>query len=102
MTFTVIVEAEAERDWHEAVMFYDEREAGVSHRLNVALREMLNTLAHQPERFLRATPRTRKAKVPPPWPYSIYFTVNTEHREVKILAVWHGARNPMDLCRRLK
>ena len=102
MTFTVIVEAAAEQDWHEAVMFYDEREPGVSHRLNVALRELLNTLAHQPERFLRATPRTRKAKVPPPWPYSIYFTVNTEHREVKILAVWHGSRNPAELRRRLK
>jgi hypothetical protein len=33
MTFSVIVEADAERDWHEAVVFYDEREPGVSHRL---------------------------------------------------------------------
>ena len=102
MTFTVIVDADAEQDWHEAVIWYDEREPGVSHRLNVVLLEILNTLAHQPERFLRATPRTRKAKVPPPWPYSIYFTVNKEHREVKILAVWHGARNPAELRRRLK
>ena len=102
MTFTVIVEAGAEQDWHEAVMFYDKREPGVSHRLNIALRELLNTLAHQPERFLRATPKTRKAKVPPPWPYSVYFTINTEHREVKILAVWHGSRNPAELRRRLK
>ena len=102
MTFTVIVEADAEQDWHEAVMFYDEREPEVSHRLNIALRELFNTLAHQPERFSRATPRTRKAKVPPPWPYSVYFTVNPEHREVKVLAIWHGARNPMELRRRLK
>ena len=102
MTFTVIVEAEAERDWYEAVTFYDEREPGVSHRLNVAIREMLDTLAYQPERFFRATPKTRRAKVPTPWPYSIYFTVNTENREVKILAVWHAARNPAELKRRLK
>jgi len=45
---------------------------------------------------------TRKAKMPEPWPYSIYFTVNAGHREVKILAVWHGARNPAELRRRLK
>ena len=102
MTFTVRVEAEAERDWLEAVLWYDEQEPGVGHRLNVALREMLNSLAHQPERFLRATPRTRKAKVPPPWPYSMYFTINTEHREVKILAVWHGARDSAELRQRLK
>jgi plasmid stabilization system protein ParE len=102
MTFTVIVEADAERDWHEAVMFYDEREPGVSHRLNVAIRAILNSLAQQPERFSHATTRTHKAKVPPPWPYSVYFTINTEHREVKVLAVWHGARNPAELRRRLK
>jgi plasmid stabilization system protein ParE len=102
MTFKVIVEAEAERDWHEAVMWYDEREPEVSHRLNIALRELLNLLADHPERYLRATPRTRKAKVPPPWPYSVYFTINTEHHEVKVLALWHGARNPAELRRRLK
>ena len=28
MTFTVIVEADAERDWDKAVMWYDEREPG--------------------------------------------------------------------------
>ena len=39
MTFTVVVEADAEQDWHEAVIWYDEREPGVSHWLNVALRE---------------------------------------------------------------
>jgi plasmid stabilization system protein ParE len=101
MTFTVIVGADAERDWHEAVMFYDEREPGVSHRLNVAVRSVLNSLAQQPERFSHATTLTHKAKVPQPWPYSIYFTINTEHREVKVLAIWHGARNPAEL-RRLK
>ena len=102
MTFTVIVEADAERDWHEAVMWYDERETGVSRRLNISIRAVLQTLAQQPERFSRATRLTHKAKVPPPWPYAVYFTVNAEHREVKVLAIWHGARNPAELRRRLK
>jgi|ERR1035437_2004993 plasmid stabilization system protein ParE len=101
MTFTVVIEADAERDWQQAVLWYDEHEPGVSRRLNVAIRDMLNTLAREPERFLRATPKTRKAKVPPPWPYSIYFAINREHREVKILSIWHGSRNPAELRRRL-
>ena len=102
MTFKVITETEAERDWHEAVLWYDEREPGLGDRLNRAIRAVLQTLATQPERFPHATRLTHKAKVPPPWPYSIFFTVNTEHREVKVLAVWHGARNPADLHRRLR
>lgn len=102
MTFKVITDADAERDWHEAVMWYEERELGVGVRLNGAIHAMLQTLARQPERFPRATRLTHKAKVPPPWPYSVYFTVNTEHREVKVLAIWHGRRSPDALLRRLK
>lgn len=102
MTFTVIVEGYAERDWHEAVTFYDECEAGVSQRFNIAVREMLHTLSRDPERFRLYTRLTHKAKMPRPWPYSVYFTINAEYREVKILAIWHGARNPAELRRRLK
>ena len=102
MTFTVIVEGYAERDWHEAVRFYDEREAGVSQRFNIAVREMLHTLSQEPERFRLCTRLTHKAKMPRPWPHSIYFTVDREHREVKVVAIWHGARNPAELRRRLE
>ena len=102
MTFTVITDADAEQDWHKAVMWYDEGEPGVGARLNLAIRAVLHTLAQQPERFTRATRLTHKAKVLPPWPYSVYFTINTEEREVKVLAIWHGARNPAELRRRLK
>jgi len=102
MTFTVVMEADAERDWHEAVTWYDEREPGVGARLNLAIRTVLQTLAQQPERFPRASRLTHKVKVPPPWPYSVYFAVNQKHREVKVLAIWHGARNPAELRRRLK
>ncbi|HEY1661264.1 MAG TPA: type II toxin-antitoxin system RelE/ParE family toxin [Verrucomicrobiae bacterium] len=83
-------------------MWYDKREPGVSVRLNVAMRELLHTLAQQPERFPHATTQTYKAKVPSPWPYSAFFTINIEHSEVKVLAIWHGARNPAELRRRLK
>jgi plasmid stabilization system protein ParE len=102
MTFTVIVESDAERDWHEAVAFYDEREAGVSHRFNIAVREMLHTLSRIPERFRLYTRLTHKAKMPRPWPHSVYFTIDRAYREVKVVAIWHGARNPAELRRRLK
>jgi len=102
MTYTVIVDANAERDWHEAAIWYGKRDPGVGRRLNVAIQALLDSLARQPERFPLATARTRKARVPPPWPYSVYFTINNAHREVKVLAIWHGARNPAQLRRRLK
>jgi plasmid stabilization system protein ParE len=102
MTFKVIAEAEARREWNEAVDWYEDREPGVGLRFDDALRTFLQTLAQNPERFHIFTRLTHKAKVPPPWPYAVYFTVNAEHREVKVLAIWHGARNPAELRRRLK
>ena len=74
MTFKVIADAEAKLEWNEAVDRYEERETGVGLRFDDALRTFLQTLAQDPERFRRATALTRKAKMPEPWPYSIYFT----------------------------
>ena len=102
MTFKVIAEAAAKRDWNEAVDWYEEREPGVGLRFDDILRTFLQSLARDPERFQHATRLTRKAQVPPPWPYLVYFTVNTRHREVKVLGIWHGARNPAELRRRLR
>jgi len=51
MTYKVIVEAEAKKDWNEAVDWYEEREPGVGWRLNDEILASLETLAKQPERF---------------------------------------------------
>ena len=102
MTFKVIAEAAAKREWNEAVDWYEAQDTGVGWRFDDELQAFLQTLAQDPERFRLAARLTHKAKMPEPWPYSIYFTINTEHREVKILAIWHGARNPSQLRQRLK
>ncbi len=102
MTFKVIAESEAKREWNEAVDWYEEREPGVGLRFDDDLRTFLQTLAQSPERFQLFTRLTRKAKVPSPWPHSVYFTISREHREVRVLAIWHGARNPAELRQRLK
>lgn len=102
MTFKVIAEAQAKREWNEAVDWYEDQQSGVGLRFDNALRTFLNTLSQNPERFRLYTRLTHKAKVPRPWPYSVYFTISTTHREVKVLAIWHDARNPVELRRRLK
>ena len=102
MTFKVIAEAEAKREWNEAVDWYEDREAGVGLRFDDELRTFLQTLAQNPECFQLYRRLTHKAKVPPPWPHSVYFTIDRQHREVKVVAVWHGSRNPAELRRRLK
>src|SRR5438094_4342395 len=102
MTLKVIAEAEATLEWNEAVDWYEAKEAGVGLRFDGELRAFLQNLAREPERFRPATRLTRKARLPRPWPYSVYFTISKEQGEVKVLAIWHDKRNPAALRRRLE
>jgi hypothetical protein len=36
------------------------------------------------------------------WPYSVYYAIKPQAGEVVISTIWHGARNPAELRRRLK
>lgn len=98
---TVITEPEAEREWNEAVDYYDQREPGVGVRFNAVVRSYLKALAARPERFPLVARLARKAKIKD-WPYSIFFVVDDVRRQIKVVAVWHGRRNPADLRRRLR
>ena len=102
MTFRVVIEAEAEREFAGAVAFYDEREPGLGQRFAHEVYDAFRKICEDPERFPLASRLTRKAKIPPPWPYAIYFAVKPATREVVISTVWHGSRNPAALRRRLK
>ena len=101
MTFRVVIEEEAEREFAEAVDFYDEREPGKGQEFARNVRDVFKAVCENPERFRFHSRLTRKAKVLD-WPYSVYFTVKAETSELVIITVWHGARNPAELRRRLK
>jgi len=101
MTFRVLIENEAEREFAEAVEFYDEREPGRGQKFARDVREIFKTVCEDPERFPRYSRMTRKAKVLD-WPYSVYFAIKPKTSELVIITVWHGARDPAELRRRLK
>jgi plasmid stabilization system protein ParE len=102
MSFRVVIEAEAEREFAEAAAFYDEREPGVGQRFTKDLQAFFRTVCQDPGRFPFASRLTQKAKMPEPWPYSVFFAVKRHTSEVIISTIWHGARNPAELRRRLK
>lgn len=102
MSFRVVIEEEAELEFAEAVDFYDQREPGVGQRFAQELRAFFKTVCDDPERFPLASRLTRKAKLPKPWPYSVYFAIKRETSEVVISTIWHGKRSSPELRRRLK
>ena len=102
MSFRVVIEGEAERELVEAVYFYDQRQPGVGQSFARDLRDFFKTVSKNPERYRLVSRLTRKARLPKPWPYSVYFAINPETSEVIISTIWHNSRNPAELRRRLK
>ena len=101
MSFRVVHDAEAKREFQEAVAWYEDQSDGLGVRFVLEVDKVIAAVSAQPHRFSPASRKSRKARVLG-WPYTIYFAVNEEHHEVKVIAIWHGARNPGELRRRLK
>ena len=101
MTFRTVIEEEAEREFAEAVDFYDGREPGLGQTFARDVRDVFREACKNPERFPRVTRLTRKAKVLD-WPYSVFFSIKGETSELVISTIWQGNQDPAKLRRRLK
>lgn len=101
MSFRLLHDAEATVEFQEAVAWYERQRAGLGVHFVLAVDKVMSAISSQPLRFSRASQSSRKARVPG-WPYTIHFTVNEAQQEVRVIAVWHGARNPASLKRRLR
>jgi len=101
MSFRLLHEAEAKVEFQEAVATYEAQCPGRGVRFTHSVDKVMNAISLQPLRFSKASENSRKARVLG-WPYTIYFAINEPQREVQFIAVWHGARNPAVLRRRLR
>lgn len=101
MTFRVIHDTEATFEFREAAAWYESQAEGLGVRFTLEVDKVIAAISSGPLRFSKAGDKSRKARVRS-WPYSIYFVVNEAHSEIKVVAVWHGARNPRQLRQRLK
>jgi plasmid stabilization system protein ParE len=66
MSFRVVIEEEAEREFADAVAYYDEREPGVGQRFARDLQDFFKKVRQDPGRFPFASRLSHKAKMPQP------------------------------------
>ena len=101
MSFRVIHDTEAAFEFREAVAWHESQTEGLGVRFTFEVDAVIVAISSQPFRFSKAGRKGRRAQVLG-WPYTIYFVINEAHSEIKVIAIWHGARNPAELRRRLK
>ena len=82
--------AAARQDQLESVDWYKRISPDLARRFLSAVRETLETLARQPDRYPEIWPGTREAPVSR-WPYCIYYKIGAGF--VLILAIYHCSRD---------
>jgi plasmid stabilization system protein ParE len=86
-------------EFEDAAAWYKSQQPGLSEEFKIEVREILEQVLNAPERFRLASPSTHKA-ILRRFPYSVYYSI--ERDAINVISVFHGARNPAALRRRLK
>ncbi len=89
----------AQREYDEAVDWYETCQQGLGLRFVVAIRKIFEDIAAHPQSFPVVYPGVREA-VLTKWPYVVYYEVHDEH--ILILAVFHASRDPSVWQERVK
>jgi plasmid stabilization system protein ParE len=100
MSLMLIFKPAARIELEEAVAWYEEQQAGLGREFALEFFAALERAQASPELFGRVRGRARKIHLRRFSKYSIYFAIKDD--TFAVLSVFHGARNPAELRRRLK
>jgi len=100
MSLPLIFKPAARLEFEEAVAWYEEQRPGLGREFATEVKVALDRAQARPEMFRRVRGRARKIRLPRFDKYSIYFAVKDD--AFAVLSVFHGARNPAELHRRLE
>jgi plasmid stabilization system protein ParE len=100
MSRQVIFDPEARLEFEEAVIWYDEQRTGLGDQFETEVHATIQQILHNPGRFRFVSVTIRRARVEVFRKYGLFFRVTPNF--IGIVSVFHGARNPAELRRRLK
>jgi plasmid stabilization system protein ParE len=91
MSHRVIYRRIAQREFDEAVDYYEQRQTGLGERFADAVQSIMRRISRNPLAHAIVYKDVRKAVVQR-FPYVIYYRVETT--QVIVIAVFHSKRNP--------
>ena len=100
MSLQFIFKPPAKEEFFEAIAWYEGECPGLGKEFAQEVFQALERALIQPEIFRKFRGRARRIRLKRFKAYSIYFAV--KENVFSVMAVFHGARNPAELRRRLK
>ena len=99
MSLPVVFKPAAHLEFEEAVAWYEAQRPGLGQEFKLEVRSALQRALANPGLFQRVRGRAQKIRLRRFDRYAIYFAV--KDGAFSVIAVFHGARNPAALNRRL-
>jgi toxin ParE1/3/4 len=81
----------AQTEYDDAADWYESRQRGLGLRFVAAVRQVLDDVSAQPDRYPETWPGVREAALSG-WPYCVYYQIHSDH--VMVIAVFHLSRDP--------
>ena len=100
MRFPVLFKPTARLEFDEAVAWYQSARPGLGEEFKLEVKATLRRALENPDIFQRVRGRAQKIRLQRFKKYAIFFAVKDD--AFAVLAVFHAARNPAELERRLK
>lgn len=93
MNYQLIFHPVADKEYHEAYRWYEERLEGLGDRFTQAIEDQLNIVTSSPSIYSKKKGNFREAKVDT-FPYLIIYKVRDKEKLIFISAIYHTSRNP--------
>lgn len=93
MIAEIIFHPEAEREFTEAYLWYEEKQAGLGRQFKIYVDRQLSLVAQNPENYPTRKSLYRESKVAT-FPYIIVYKFYPETQVVYVVCIFHTSREP--------
>lgn len=91
--FLTIISSKAQKEIAASWTWYEERQQGLGDKFAQAVTDVATAIERHPERYPQRYKTYREANIPL-FPYLIIYRINRRKKSVRIVSVFHTARNP--------
>ena len=95
MTFQLLVNEAAQKEWNDAAVWYEGKQAGLGERFIKSVQIRLELISRYPERYPKRKKNFRETPVGL-FPYNIVYSFYKKEGIITVSSIFHTSRNPAD------
>lgn len=94
MTFELLINEAAQKEWDDAAAWYEDKQTGLGERFIKSVKIKLELISRYPERYPKRKGNFRETPVGL-FPYNVVYTFYKKESIITISSIFHTSRNPV-------